>query len=312
MREHGIAGDELAHVGHGTTVATNMVIERRGSRCALVTTRGFRDVLEIGRQPRPHLYDYNVIKPAPLAPREWRFEIGERMAADGTVLQALDEDEVVSVARQLAEAQVESVAICFMHSYRNDTHERRTRDILAECLPGVYLSVSSEILPEFREYERMSTTALNAYVGPRMASYMRNLVGSVQRMGVGVAPTTVHSNGGLMSVDRAWTGGGLSQPDHLRRGRHQHRRLAGGRTAAAIHLQPPGGRLSGQDPDGRRARHRRGRRQHRAYRRCRRAEGRPAERRRRAWPDRVQPGRHGGHPDGRACRAGAPESRGAA
>ncbi|KAG0936876.1 hypothetical protein G6F31_015674 [Rhizopus arrhizus] len=127
------------------------------------------------------------------------------MAADGTVLQALDEDEVVSVARQLAEAQVESVAICFMHSYRNDTHERRTRDILAECLPGVYLSVSSEILPEFREYERMSTTALNAYVGPRMASYMRNLVGSVQRMGVGVAPTTVHSNGGLMSVEAVLT-----------------------------------------------------------------------------------------------------------
>ncbi|MGV2862968.1 hydantoinase/oxoprolinase family protein [Achromobacter sp. AGC39] len=205
MREHGISGDELAHVGHGTTVATNMVIERRGSRCALVTTRGFRDVLEIGRQTRPHLYDYNVIKPEPLAPREWRFEIGERMAADGSVLQALDEDEVVSVARQLAAAQVEAVAICFMHSYRNDAHERRTREILAEHLPGVYLSVSSEILPEFREYERMSTTALNAYVGPRMAAYMRNLVDSVQGMGVKVAPTTVHSNGGLMSVESVLT-----------------------------------------------------------------------------------------------------------
>src|SRR5690606_1570294 len=205
MREHGIAGPELAHVGHGTTVATNMVIERRGSRCALVTTRGFRDVLEIGRQTRPHLYDYNVTKPAPLAPRAWRFEISERIAADGSVLAPLDEDEVVAVARQLAAAQVESVAICFMHSYRNDAHERRTRDILAEYLPGAYLSVSSEILPEFREYERMSTTALNAYVGPRMAAYMRNLVDSVRGMGVSAPPATVHSNGGLMSVESVLT-----------------------------------------------------------------------------------------------------------
>ena len=205
MREYAIAGAELVHVGHGTTVATNMVIERRGSRCALVTTRGFRDVLEIGRQTRPHLYDYNVIKPEPLAPREWRFEVAERITADGSVLQPLDEDEVVAVARQLAAVQVESVAICFMHSYRNDAHERRAREILAKYLPGVYLSVSSEILPEFREYERMSTTALNAYVGPRMAAYMRNLLNSVLDMGVAVPPTTVHSNGGLMSVESVLT-----------------------------------------------------------------------------------------------------------
>ncbi|WP_026639398.1 hydantoinase/oxoprolinase family protein [Bordetella petrii] len=201
MQEHAVAGPELVHVGHGTTVATNMVIERRGSRSALVTTRGFRDVLEIGRQTRPHLYDYNIVKPAPLVPREWRFEITERIAADGSVLQPLDEDEVLAVARQLAAAQIESVSICFMHSYRNDAHERRTRDILAEHLPGVYLSVSSGILPEFREYERMSTTVLNAYVGPRMSGYMRNLVSSVKNMGVGAEPATVHSNGGLMSVD---------------------------------------------------------------------------------------------------------------
>ena len=205
MREHGMAGDELVHVGHGTTVATNMVIERRGSRCALLTTRGFRDVLEIGRQTRPHLYDYSVIKPEPLAPREWRFEVNERLAADGSVLQALDEAEVAVIARHLAAAQVQAVAICFMHSYRNDAHERRARDILAAYLPDVYISVSSEILPEFREFERMSTTALNAYVGPRMAGYMQNLVDSVQRMGVQAPPATVHSNGGLMSVESVLT-----------------------------------------------------------------------------------------------------------
>lgn len=201
MQAHSIAGSELVHVGHGTTVATNMVIERRGSRCALVTTRGFRDVLEIARQTRPHLYDYNVTKPPPLAPREWRFEITERIAADGTVLQPLDENEVIAVARELASAQVDAVAICFLHSYRNPIHEQRTHDILAEYLPQTYLSISNEILPEFREYERMSTTTLNAYVGPRMAAYMRNLVHSVRNMEIATPPTTVHSNGGLMSVE---------------------------------------------------------------------------------------------------------------
>src|SRR5690606_35025273 len=142
---------------------------------------------------RAHLYDYNIVKPAPLVPREWRFEITERGAADGSVLQRLDEDEVLAVARQLAAAQIESASSCFMHSYRNDAHERRTRDLLAEHLPGVYLSVSSDILPEFREYARMSPTVLNAYVGPRMAGYMRNLVNSVKNMGVGAEPATVHS-----------------------------------------------------------------------------------------------------------------------
>ncbi|OWT80275.1 5-oxoprolinase [Achromobacter sp. HZ28] len=205
MRELDIAGHELVHVGHGTTVATNMVIERRGSRCALVTTRGFRDVLEIGRQVRPHLYDYNVTKPEPLAPREWRFEVTERIAADGSVLQELDEEDVVRIASEMKAADIEAVAICFMHSYRNDAHERRTRDILAAALPDIYLSVSSEILPEFREYERMSTTVLNAYVGPRMAGYMRNLVRSVRAMEIATQPATVHSNGGLMSVDSVLT-----------------------------------------------------------------------------------------------------------
>jgi len=205
MRELDIAGHELVHVGHGTTVATNMVIERRGSRCALVTTRGFRDVLEIGRQVRPHLYDYNVTKPEPLAPREWRFEVTERIAADGSVLQELDEEGVIRIAKELKAADIEAVAICFMHSYRNDAHERRTRDILAAALPDIYLSVSSEILPEFREYERMSTTVLNAYVGPRMAGYMRNLVRSVRAMEIAAQPATVHSNGGLMSVDSVLT-----------------------------------------------------------------------------------------------------------
>jgi N-methylhydantoinase A len=197
-----IAPGELVNAGHGTTVATNMVIERRGARLAVVTTQGFRDVLEIGRQTRPNLYDYSVRKPEPLAPRELRFEVPERVRADGEVLMPLDEAAVVAIGRQLVEAQVEAVAVCFMHSYRNPAHEQRTRDILVGMLPPeVYVSISSEILPEFREYERMSTTALNSYVGPRMAAYMANLVTSVARLtGTDLEPMTVHSNGGLMSV----------------------------------------------------------------------------------------------------------------
>ncbi|MBY4598278.1 hydantoinase/oxoprolinase family protein [Ottowia caeni] len=194
---------ELVNVGHGTTVATNMVIERRGARMAVVTTRGFRDVLEIGRQTRPNLYDYSVRKPDPLAPRELRYEVPERVRADGEVLEPLDEQAVIAIGHQLVEMKVSSVAICLMHSYRNPTHERRVRDILLGILPStVYISISSDILPEFREYERMSTTALNAYVGPRMAAYMRNLVASVARLtdSEELEPMTVHSNGGLMSV----------------------------------------------------------------------------------------------------------------
>lgn len=205
LAEHQIAGNELIHVGHGTTVATNMVIERRGSKSALLTTKGFRDVLEIGRQSRPHLYDYNVTKPESLAPRQLRFEVSERVGYDGVVIHALDERQIVEAAKQIAAAGVEAVSICFMHSYRNPAHEQRAREILKEHLPGLFISVSSEILPEFREFERMSTTALNAYVGPRMASYMRNLVDSVKEMGVSVPPATVHSNGGLMSVDSVIT-----------------------------------------------------------------------------------------------------------
>jgi N-methylhydantoinase A len=194
---------ELSHVGHGTTVATNMVIERRGAKLAVVTTKGFRDVLEIGRQTRPNLYDYSELKPQPLAPRELRFEVSERVRADGEVLVSLDEEGVAHIARQLVELQVEAVAVCFMHSYRNPAHERRTREIFAGILPpSVYVSVSSEILPEFREFERMSTTALNSYVGPRMAAYMKNLVTSIASLTGSdeLEPMTVHSNGGLMSV----------------------------------------------------------------------------------------------------------------
>ncbi len=195
-----ISPDQVSHLGHGTTVATNMAIERKGARTGLMTTRGFRDVLEIGRQTRPHLYNYRVRRPEPLIPRHLRLEIDERILADGSVHRPLDENAVRAAARRLVESDIEAVVICFLHSYRNPSHERRAREILAEELPGVYVSLSSEVLPEFREFERLSTTVLNAYMGPRMQRYLEKLLTRVKGLGISANLDTVHSNGGLMSV----------------------------------------------------------------------------------------------------------------
>ncbi|MCC7486065.1 MAG: hydantoinase/oxoprolinase family protein [Burkholderiales bacterium] len=200
---HRIAPAGVSHLGHGTTVATNLVIERKGALTGLITTRGFRDVLEIGRQTRPHLYDYGVVKPPPLARREHRIEVTERVDASGAVVRALDEAEVERAAGTLKAEGVSAVAICFLHAYRNPEHERRARAIVTRLMPDAYVSVSSEVLPEFREYERLSTTVLNAAVGPRMERYLDRFVERVRALGVGVDPFTVHSNGGLMSVQAA-------------------------------------------------------------------------------------------------------------
>ncbi|MBB5695420.1 hydantoinase/oxoprolinase family protein [Muricoccus pecuniae] len=199
--EFGLPAGEIGFVGHGTTVATNMVIERRGVRTGLITTRGFRDVLEIGRQTRPHLYDYAVAKPPPLIPRALRFEVGGRLDADGRELEPLDEAAVEDAARRLGEAGVEAVAIGFLHSYLCDAHERRAAEILRAILPGAYVSTSSGVLPEFREYERFSTTAINTYVGPRMERYLDRFLERLAAIGVEAKPHTIHSNGGLMSVE---------------------------------------------------------------------------------------------------------------
>jgi len=200
MAAHGIAAQQVRHVGHGTTVATNLVIEGKGARTGLLTTRGFRDVLEIGRQLRPHLYDYRRGKPASLVAREHRLELHERMNAAGQVLLPLDDVALAGAIEQLKIAGVQSVAVCFLHAYRNPAHEARARDALSKCFPSAYVSISSEVLPEFREYERLSTTVLNAVVGPRMQSYLGRFLDRVRSLGIEVEPFTIHSNGGLMSV----------------------------------------------------------------------------------------------------------------
>ncbi len=158
-------------------------------------------MLEIGRQVRPQLYDYTVRTPVPLVPRERRLEVTERIDAAGEVLQPLDEAEVAAAADVLAEQGVAAIAICFLHSYLNDAHERRAAAIVRALLPDVYLSTSSGVLPEFREFERFSTAAINAYIGPRMARYLDRFLGRLAGLGLTAQPYTIHSNGGLMSVE---------------------------------------------------------------------------------------------------------------
>ncbi len=153
-----------------------------------------------GARLRPHLYDYSVNRPTPLVPRHLRFEVDERVLSDGTVRSPLDEAQVADAARALAAAGVGAVVICFLHSYRRPDHEKRAAKIVREIMPDAYVSLSSTVLPEFREFERMSTTVLNAYMGPRMGSYLERLLGRVAEIGIVGELNTVHSNGGLMSV----------------------------------------------------------------------------------------------------------------
>ncbi len=197
----GLPADGVAYLGHGTTVATNIVIERRGARTGLLTTKGFRDILELGRQARPSIYDYRIAKAVPLVPRDRRLEVAERIGPDGEVIEPLDEASLLLAAQALAAAGVDSVAICFLHSYRTPDHEARAKQVVQQVLPHAYLTVSSEILPEFREFERMSTTVVNAFVGPRMSTYLERLKQRVAEIGIPVEPYTVHSNGGLMSIE---------------------------------------------------------------------------------------------------------------
>jgi N-methylhydantoinase A len=200
MRLHGIAPRDIAQIGHGTTVATNLVIERKGARTGLVTSKGFRDVLEIGRQVRPHLYDYSVTKPPVMVAREFRAEVPERIDARGNTLVELDTDAVRDALRRFSDGGVESVAVCVIHSYRKPDHEQAAKALVRELMPDAYVSVSSEVLPEFREFERMSTTVVNAAVGPRMQRYLDRFLERVRELGIETEPFTVHSNGGLMSI----------------------------------------------------------------------------------------------------------------
>ena len=194
---------ELTFVAHGTTVATNALLEGKGARTALVTTRGFRDLLEIARQKRPHLYDLQADKPEPLVPRRRRREVRERLAWDGTVIEKLSLEDVRDVLESLAREDVEAVAVCFLYSFVDATHERLAGAEIRERLPGCFVSLSAEVSPEFREYERLSTTVANAYLGPLVSRYVQRFGHEVERLGIRQPPYINQSNGGIISVAAA-------------------------------------------------------------------------------------------------------------
>jgi N-methylhydantoinase A len=193
----------VAYFGHGTTVATNALLQHRGVRTGLVTTAGFRDLLEIGRQKRPHLYDLTADKPATLVPRDLRLEVAERVRHDGEIVTALDGEAVRAAARALRSAAVEAVAVCFLYSFVRPEHEQEARRIIAEELPVAFVSASHEIAPEFREFERLSTTVVNAYLGPVMRAYLDRLAARLTALGLATTPHMTQSNGGVIGFATA-------------------------------------------------------------------------------------------------------------
>lgn len=194
---------EVAYFAHGTTVGTNALLTHQGARTGVVTTRGFRDLLELGRGRRPRLYDLQADKPAPFAPRDLRLEVTERVRHDGRVETPLDEEDVRTAAKALREREVQAVAVCLLYSFLHPAHEERVGEILAEELPGVHVSLSSRVLPEFREYERLSTVATNAYVGPVVSAYLARLRRRLAASGLGAAPHVTQSNGGVIPFEAA-------------------------------------------------------------------------------------------------------------
>lgn len=188
---------------HGTTIAINTVLERKGANTALITTKGFRDVYAMGRNNRPEAFNLEFRRPRPLVPRSLTWEVSARMMATGEEIDPLDDGEVEAIGRELLAQDVSSVAVCLIHAYADPAHERRIGEILARVCPGMFVSLSHDILREYREYERTSTTALNAYVGPRVRDYLDRLEGFLSDGQFGGSIQIMRSNGGTMSLGQA-------------------------------------------------------------------------------------------------------------
>ena len=203
LTQAGIGAADLALVIHGTTLATNALIERKGARTALVTTDGFRDSLEIAYEHRFEQYDLYMERPEPLVARPWRFEVPERVAADGAVLLPMDEASVDRIGAAAKAEGAEAIAICFLHAYQNDAHERRAKDILSRHFAPEVIAISSEVCPEIREYERTSTTVANAYVLPLMERYLRQLEDGLKAIGSTAPLLLIMSSGGITTVETA-------------------------------------------------------------------------------------------------------------
>lgn len=199
----GITPGDIAQIIHGTTLATNALIERRGAKTALITTEGFRDVIEMRTESRFEQYDLNLVLPEPLLPRQRRYVLRERVGADGNVLVPLVLRDIQSLVDELTVAKYDSIAVGFLHSYLNPDHERMVRDVLQERLPDVMVSLSSDVSPQMREYERFNTTVANAYIKPLMKSYLSRLEGRLKEEGAGCPIFLMHSGGGIISIASA-------------------------------------------------------------------------------------------------------------
>jgi len=202
LRKANVRPNEIEFVNHGTTLVINSLIQRRGATSALITTKGFRDVLEIARGNRPDPFDLHYTRDVPLIPRHMRFEIAERISSDGSPLTNPDRAEIEVLAKRLTLEGVESIAIFFMNSYINPNHEKLVAEMLRALLPGVYVTTSTELTLEWYEYERVSTVAANAFVGPQVNTYVKQLEGDLLTQGFSGSLFMMGSNGGLLSVDR--------------------------------------------------------------------------------------------------------------
>lgn len=200
----GITGEEVGRFAHGTTVATNALLQRKGAKVGVVTTRGFRDLLEIGRQVRPSIYDLQVDAPPPLADRQARLEMEERIGPDGEVITQMTDAAIDQLLDELSELNdIQSLAICLLFSFANPDHEQRIASAIKQARPDLYVSVSSEVQPEFREYERFSTTLINAFLQPEVSRYMDRLQAAVGRAAPVARFGIFQSSGGLMSIEKA-------------------------------------------------------------------------------------------------------------
>ena len=202
VQQRGLDASDVVGVVHGTTVATNAILQRKGARTALITTAGFRDVLELARLRYSKLYDVNFVKAKPLVPRRLRFVVDERMGPRGEVKKALDEENARAVIERVRTADVQALAICLLHSYANPDHERRLAELAREILPAhVFVTCSVDVLPELREYERTSTTVINGYLGPVVADYIASLSGKLKGIGIGAPLQVMQSNGGILYAE---------------------------------------------------------------------------------------------------------------
>ena len=255
LKEHALAPEHFARVVHATTLFANALIERKGAVTGLITTAGFRDTLEIGRERKYELYDLDINNPPPLVPRDLRVEIGERMRADGRAIRSVDRAELEERVRYLRGRGVQSIAIVFLHSYVDPAHEAEAARIATDCAPELFVTTSHEVVREIREFERTSTTVANAYIKPLAHKYLDRMARELRTLGIDAPLLLMLSNGGLTHIEEAkrvpvrllesgpaagalvgaflWAPGGAAQLTGVRHGRHDSESEPGRRWRAA-------------------------------------------------------------------------------